>query len=162
MVWVRRSLQKVRAGLMAGVCLGTVAAHATDAMWSPAPENNNWNDGVNWVSTPPHTVPDGTATFGVSSKTLIVFSQGFTAINNMSFGSSAPSYTFTLVGTQGLDINGNPGGSPLGGIDVASSFRPNFNVESLVGLTFHNFAVASSTNIFNNGGATTFRDRSAS
>jgi hypothetical protein len=59
MVWVRRSLQKVRAGLMAGVCLGAVAAHATDATWSPDAANNNWNDGANWVSNPPHVVPDG-------------------------------------------------------------------------------------------------------
>src|ERR1700730_5161394 len=142
---VQRGLRTIFAGLLAGVCLGAVAvaAHATDATWSPVPENNNWNDGVNWVSTPPHTVPDGTATFGASSKTSIVFSQNFTAINNMRFSSNAPSSTFFLLGTQGLDVNGNPSGSPRGGIDVASSFRPNFNVQSQVGLTFHNFAVAS-------------------
>jgi len=75
MVWVRRSLQKVRAGLMAGVCLGAVAAHATDATWSPDAANNNWNDGANWTSSPPHVVPDGTATFGASSKTFAILQQ---------------------------------------------------------------------------------------
>jgi outer membrane autotransporter protein len=159
---MRWGLRGIRESLLASVCLGVVNAHATDAIWSPTPDNNNWNDGANWVSTPPHAVPDGTATFGTSSKTSIVFSQNFTAINNMSFSSNAPSYTFFLVGTQGLDINGNPSGSPRGGIDVAfaSSFLPNFNVQSQVGLTFHNFAVANA-NIFNiAGGATTFRDSS--
>jgi hypothetical protein len=75
MVWVRRSLQKVRAGLMAGVCLGAVAAHATDATWSPDAANNNWTDGANWVSNPPHVVPDGIATFGASSKTFAILQQ---------------------------------------------------------------------------------------
>src|SRR6266511_3586387 len=75
MVWVRRSLQKVRAGLMAGVCLGAVAAHDTDATWSPDAANNNWNDGATWTSSPPHVVPDGTATFGASSKTFAILQQ---------------------------------------------------------------------------------------
>src|SRR5262249_60749651 len=58
---VRRGRRTIRAGLMAGVCLGAAAAaHAGDATWSAAPPNNNWNDGANWTSIPPHAVPDGT------------------------------------------------------------------------------------------------------
>ena len=49
---VRCGLRKIRAGLMAGVCLSAVAAHATDAVWAPDAANNNWNDGGNWTSTP--------------------------------------------------------------------------------------------------------------
>jgi fibronectin-binding autotransporter adhesin len=97
---VRRGLRTIRAGLMAGVCLGTVNAHATDAIWSPTADNNNWNDGVNWVSNPPHTVPDGTATFGASGKTSIVFSSNFTAIDNINFSATAPLYTFAIAAGQ--------------------------------------------------------------
>jgi hypothetical protein len=38
---VRRGLRRIRAGLMAGACLGTAAAHAGDATWAVDAPNNN-------------------------------------------------------------------------------------------------------------------------
>src|SRR6266511_913588 len=139
MVWVRRSLQKVRAGLMAGVCLGAVAAHATDATWSPDAANNNWNDGANWVSNPPHVVPDGTATFAPSSKTTIVLGNaGNTVIDNITFAQTAPAYTILIGAGQGLSVNGSGAG---GGVSNNSSVSPNFLVfGALSGLAFFNNA----------------------
>jgi hypothetical protein len=139
MVWVRRSLQKVRAGLMAGVCLGAVAAHATDATWSPDAANNNWNDGANWTSSPPHVVPDGTATFAPSSKTTIVLGNaGNTVIDNITFAQTAPAYTILIGAGQGLSVNGSGAG---GGVSNNSSVSPNFLVfGALSGLAFFNNA----------------------
>ena len=130
MVWVRRSLQKVRAGLMAGVCLGAAAAaHAGDATWSAAPPNNNWNDGANWTSIPPHAVPDGIASFGESSQRSIVFSSNFTSIGSLNFSATAPAYTYTIVAGQGFAVTGT-GTVDLqgagGGIVNNSSFAPTF------------------------------------
>jgi fibronectin-binding autotransporter adhesin len=167
---VRRGLRTIRAGLMAGVCLGTVNAHATDAIWSPTADNNNWNDGVNWVSNPPHTVPDGTATFGASGKTSIVFSSNFTAIDNINFSATAPLYTFAIAAGQGFVVNGTGTVNSLGaggGIDNNSSFAPTFVVTgALAGISFNNFATASNANFtissggnlqfFNNAGAAAF------
>src|SRR5258708_39154234 len=85
-----RTLRQVLAILLAGVCLGAVAvaAHATDATWSAAPPNNNWNDGANWTSIPPHTVPDGTASFGEATQKSIVFSSNVTSIASMNFSAT--------------------------------------------------------------------------
>jgi outer membrane autotransporter protein len=156
MVWVRRSLQKVRAGLMAGVCLGAVAAHATDATWSPDAANNNWNDGANWVSNPPHVVPDGTATFGASSKTSIGFSSNFTTIENINFSTTAPLYTFTVAAGQGFVIDGTGTMNSMGwggGIDNSSSFHPKFVVAgALAGISVNNFATVGNTNFAISGG----------
>jgi outer membrane autotransporter protein len=156
MVWVRRSLQKVRAGLMAGVCLGAVAAHATDATWSPDAANNNWNDGANWVSNPPHVVPDGTATFGASSKTSIGFSSNFTTIDNINFSTTAPLYTFTVAAGQGFVIDGTGTMNSMGwggGIDNSSSFHPKFVVAgALAGISVNNFATVGNANFAISGG----------
>ena len=100
---VRRGLRTIRAGLMAGVCLGTVNAHAGDATWAVDAPNNNWNDGANWTSSPPHVVPDGTATFAPSSKTTIVLGNaGNTAIDNITFAQTAPAYTIAIGAGQGF------------------------------------------------------------
>src|SRR5262249_59621542 len=93
-----RGVGKVRGGLRAGVCRGAAGAHAGDATWSAAPPNNNWNDGANWTSIPPHAVPDGTASFGESSQRSIVFSSNFTSIGSMNFSATAPLYTFAIAG----------------------------------------------------------------
>jgi hypothetical protein len=164
---MRWGLRGIRAGLMASVCLGALNAHATDAIWSPNPDNNNWNDGVNWVSTPPHAVPDGTATFGPSAKTSIVFSSNFTAIDNINFGTTAPLYTFTIAAGQGFVVIGTGTVNSLGaggGIANNSSFAPTFVVTgALAGISFNNFATADNANFnvtnggnlqfFNNAGA---------
>src|SRR5712691_10565870 len=39
------------ATLLAGTCLGTVAAHAVDGTWLPTPATNDWNTGTNWSSS---------------------------------------------------------------------------------------------------------------
>ncbi len=167
---VRRGLRTIRAGLMAGVCLGTAAAHAGDATWAVDAPNNNWNDGANWTSIPPHAVPDGTASFGASSKTSIVFSSNFTAIDNMNFSATAPAYTYTIVAGQGFVVIGTGTVDSLGaggGIANNSSFAPTFVVTgALTGISFNNFATAANAHFtissggnlqfFNNAGAAAF------
>jgi outer membrane autotransporter protein len=125
---------------MAGVCLGAVSAHAGDATWSLDPPTNNWNDGANWTSSPPHAVPDGTATFAPSSKTTIVLGNaGNTAIDNITFAQTAPAYTIVIGAGQGLSVNGN--GVFGGGVSNNSSVSPNFLVfGALSGLAFFNNA----------------------
>jgi outer membrane autotransporter protein len=164
---VRRGLRTIRAGLMAGVCLGAAAAHAGDATWSAAPPNNNWNDGANWTSIPPHTVPDGTASFGESTQKSIVFSSNFTSIGSMNFSATAPLYTFAIAGGQGFVVVGTgtvDSQGAGGGIANNSSFAPTFLVTgALTGISFNNFATASNANFtissganlqfFNNAGA---------
>jgi outer membrane autotransporter protein len=168
---VRRGLRTIRAGLMAGVCLGAAAAaHAGDATWSAAPPNNNWNDGANWTSIPPHAVPDGTASFGESSQRSIVFSSNFTSIGNLNFSATAPAYTYTIVAGQGFVVIGTGTVDTLGaggGIANNSSFAPTFVVTgALAGISFNNFATASNAHFtissggnlqfFNNAGAAAF------
>jgi autotransporter-associated beta strand protein len=164
-----RTLRQVLAILLAGVCLGAVAvaAHATDATWSAAPPNNNWNDGANWTSIPPHTVPDGTASFGESTQKSIVFSSNFTSIGSMNFSATAPLYTFAIAGGQGFVVVGTgtvDSQGAGGGIANNSSFAPTFLVTgALTGISFNNFATASNANFtissganlqfFNNAGA---------
>jgi len=165
---VRRGLRTIRAGLMAGVCLGAAAAaHAGDATWSAAPPNNNWNDGANWTSIPPHAVPDGTASFGESTQRSIVFSSNFTSIGNLNFSATAPAYTYTIVAGQGFVVIGT-GTVDLqgagGGIVNNSAFAPTFVLTgALAGMSFNNFATAANANFnitgggnlqfFNNAGA---------
>jgi outer membrane autotransporter protein len=161
MVWVRRSLQKVRAGLMAGVCLGAAAAaHAEDATWSAAPPNNNWNDGANWTSIPPHAVPDGTASFGESTQKSIVFSSNSTSIGSINFSATAPFYTFAITGGQAFVVNGTGAG---GGIASSSNSPPLFFVTgALTGMAFFNGATANGAEFAISGsGNLSFRDNSA-
>ena len=101
---MRRSLRKIRAGLMAGVCLGAVEAHATDAVWNFSPVDNNWNNSLNWTT---EQVPNGTATFGPTDKASIVFTNN-TSIQTIqigNFGGAAPAYSFDLSG-HALTIGG--------------------------------------------------------
>ena len=129
---VRRGLRTIRAGLMAGVCLGTVNAHAGDATWAVDAPNNNWNDGANWTSSPPHVVPDGTATFAPSSKTTIVLGNaGNTAIDNITFAQTAPAYTIAIGAGQGLSVNGSGAG---GGVSNNSFFSPVISLYPELGL----------------------------
>jgi autotransporter-associated beta strand protein len=99
----RRGLQRLGAGLMAGVCLGAVTAHATDGTWLAAPADGNWNNGANWTSSP--TVPDGTATFVQSTQTAITFSTAVINVQTIQFTQGAPAYTFDTTGFT-LNISG--------------------------------------------------------
>jgi autotransporter-associated beta strand protein len=152
------SLRTIRAGLMAGVCLGAVNAHAVDGTWLAAPATSDWNTGTNWTSSP--AVPDGTATFNTSNQTTITFSSSSTFIQTIEFASFGSSFTFSLPNGT-LNITGE-------GIRIASqafTATPTFN-QSLDGsLRFFGSATASSTNaggvnggtsISNNDTGTTF------
>lgn len=79
------------------------AAAAQDARWKANPPGNNWNNPVDWD---PETVPTGTASFGPSSRTGIVFSERNVAIGRIRFEAGAPAYTFVLDGNQRLRVTG--------------------------------------------------------
>src|SRR5258705_1193833 len=66
--YVSRMLRDGVLGLLVGVCLGTVAAHAQDATWLATPGSGVWNTAANWT---PATVPTGIATFAGSNTTTI-------------------------------------------------------------------------------------------
>lgn len=80
------------------------AAAAQDSSWRSTPPTNDWNNSADWD---PAVVPSGTATFGASSRTEILFSQRNTAVGRMLFESGAPAYTFVLDGGQQLTLNGS-------------------------------------------------------
>ncbi len=93
----RRGLQRLGAGLMAGVCLGAVTAHATDGTWPAAPADGNWNNDANWTSSP--TVPDGTATFVQSTQTAITFSTAVINVQTIQFTQASPLIPSTPLGS---------------------------------------------------------------
>ena len=142
---VRGGVQTVRAGLLAGVCLSAVAAHATDGMWSIAPTDGNWNNGANWTSAP--VVPDGTAQFGPSAQTSITFSTntGVQTIQFGNFGGTASQYSFD-ISSNSLNIGGK--GIQLLLLPPAPTFT-----QSLDGiLAFFGSATASDIGLLSNGG----------
>ena len=159
---VRRGLRRIRAGLMAGVCLGAVNAHATDGTWLAAPATNDWTTGTNWTSSP--VVPNGTATFGQSTQTSITFNAS-TGIQTIQFTAGASSFSFALPNTT-LAIGGT------GIVLDPASPAPTFTVSTDGQLLFLNSATASSTavspnviptgaNIINNDtGVTAFANNS--
>src|SRR5262249_37884275 len=121
---------------------------------------NNWNDGANWTSIPPHTVPDGTASFGESTQKSIVFSSNFTSIGSINFSATAPLYTFAITGGQAFVVNGTGAG---GGIASSTNSPPVFTVTgALTGMAFFNGATASGAEFAISGsGNLSFRDNSA-
>jgi autotransporter-associated beta strand protein len=135
---MRRSLRKIRTGLMAGVCLGAVSAHATDGTWLAAPATSDWNTGTNWTSSP--TVPNGTATFTQSTQTTVTFSVNQTSIQNIQFSPGASTYNFDNS-TINLNVTGN-------GIFIPDAF-------SLAPPTFTQ-TFDGRLNFFGNASATTF------
>src|SRR5712691_2407530 len=133
---VRRGLKTIRAALMAGVCLGTVAAHATDGTWSLVPADNNWNNAANWSSNP--VVPNGTAIFSFdSSQMSITFSAPSTFIQSIQFlNPSTTPYSFSLT-SGSLTVTGT-------GIDlVLVPPAPTFTQSSIGILAFTGSASAS-------------------
>lgn len=76
--------------------LGTSMAHAGSATWSASPISNDWNKSANWTPT---TVPNGpadTATFDVSSITVLIFS-ALTEVNGITFDAGASAYTINVM-----------------------------------------------------------------
>src|SRR6516164_1659305 len=122
-----------RAALLGSVWLGALAmltpstAHAVDGTWNggalPAP--NEWTQATNWSSP---TVPDGTATFDISTRRSVTISgPGPTSINTMEFTAAAPAYSFTVQSGAVFTITG--------GIINSSSFAPAFTVNAGSALT---------------------------
>lgn len=143
---VRCGLRTIRAGLMAGICLGAVEAHAADGVWSTEPVSNNWNNAANWSSNPPDMVPDGTATFSLgSTKTSITFFFPTTNVQTIQFINPIPAYSFDLSG-HALTIGGK-------GIElIFLPAAPNFTQSDISSLTFTGTASASTGPAQANGG----------
>jgi outer membrane autotransporter protein len=128
------------AALLAGTCLGSVAAHAVDGTWLAAPGSNNYNTGTNWSSAP--TVPDGTASFGTSTTTSLVFSAAATTVGGWTFNAGA--YTFTNAG-QNLQFNGAGIIINGGSANIVSSFSG-----TNATITFNNSSSAGSATFTSN------------
>ena len=78
------------AALVAGSCLGSVAAQAQNATW--AGPGSNWSTNANWS---PATVPTGTATFAGATPTT-VFVNANLLIGTTQFDAGTPAYTITV------------------------------------------------------------------
>jgi autotransporter-associated beta strand protein len=135
---MRWGLRRIRAGLMAGVCLGAVSAHATDGTWLAAPATSDWTTGNNWTSSP--VVPNGTATFGQTTQTSITFSSN-TFIQAIQFSAGASTFSFALPSTS-LNVTGISSNSGII-VDPASP-APTFTVSADGQLLFFNGATAAS------------------
>jgi uncharacterized protein with beta-barrel porin domain len=115
--WVaRQSL----AALLATTALGALPAYAVDGTWLNTPGTNEWTTGTNWTSSP--NVPDGTATFGVSTVTGVT-SNGLVTVGTIDFTSASSTYTITtndafLVNGTGV-TNNNIGATQT--FDVAAT-----------------------------------------
>lgn len=132
-----RRLRETVSVLLVGLSLSTIAVHAQDATWLPAPGSGNWNTGANWL---PATIPTGTASFFASSTTTITFSPGITTVGALEFNPLAPAYTFNLTGV-GLVINGT-------GIVNNSSNAPTFaNAGVRTSLSFNGSSTAGNATI---------------
>src|SRR5712691_3759152 len=158
------------ATLLAGTCLGTVAAHAVDGTWLPTPATNDWNTGTNWSSSP--LVPDGTASFDASNTATLTFSQPTTDIGTIQFNPGAPNYTFTLFPLQTLNITAagivnNASGAPTFSAFVSSlvfqnsSTAGNATINNVAGGIFFNDSSNAGNATINNGGGIFFNDNSA-
>lgn len=122
-------------------------AFGQDATWRLRPGSFNFNTGANWSTG---TVPTGTATFGASNRTLLLFSAG-TGLEAISLRVDAPTYLFWLRG-QDLTLFG-------AGIQNASLYAPVFaNDGSLNFVGSSTAANATIANILN--GRTYFLDSS--
>ena len=138
----RRGLQRLSAGLLAGVCLGAVTAHAADGDWLLTPVDGNWNNGANWSSNP--TVPDGTARFNVgSSVTSITFSAPIT-VQTIEFNNPIPAFTPLRFGST----SATKGTLTIGGTGVDLLLLPTVPTftQSLLGQLIFTGSASASTN----------------
>jgi autotransporter-associated beta strand protein len=122
-------------------------AFGQDATWRLRPGSFNFNTGANWSTG---TVPTGTATFGASNRTLLLFSAG-TGLEAISLRVDAPTYLFWLRG-QDLTLSG-------AGIQNASLYAPGFANDGSINFVGSSTAAnATIVNLFN--GSTNFLDSS--
>jgi autotransporter-associated beta strand protein len=121
-------------------------------MWSASPGTNSWNTASNWV---PAVVPTGTAIFGASNTTSILFPPfTVTSIGTLQFNPGAPAYTFTTSAPLFTPIR-------ITGLGILndSSNPPTFIVGNAADLIFLNASTAGNAIIITNaGGITAFED----
>jgi outer membrane autotransporter protein len=134
------------------LCACGTGAQAQDAMWSASPGSNSWNTASNWA---PAVVPTGTAIFGASNTTSILFPPfTVTSIGTMQFNPGAPAYTFTTSAPLFTPIR-------ITGLGIVndSSNPPTFIVGNAADLIFLNASTAGNAIIITNvGGITAFED----
>src|SRR5262249_39538275 len=112
--------------------LAPSTAHAVDGTWNGGapPSPNEWTQATNWSSP---TVPDGTATFDISTRTSVTISgPGTTSIGTIQFTAAAPAYSFTVQNGAVFTITG--------GTSNSCSFAPAFTVNAGSALTVGNGA----------------------
>lgn len=155
-------LASVAVGALACFGLGATPARAVDGTWLAAPATNDFNTGTNWTSSP--SVPNGTASFGASTKTSLIFSSLATNVGTLQFNAGAPAYSFALqlqppgfcapCFPQSLTLNSN-------GVVNQSGNQPTFTLFLGGGLTFQNSATASNANVVMREGNLDFRNNSS-
>ncbi|MGH7581646.1 MAG: hypothetical protein ACREL5_00300 [Gemmatimonadales bacterium] len=149
----------------------TTSDAAVDSTWAAQPASGDWNTAANWSGG---SVPTGSASFGASSQTAIVFSDpSGPSVGNLAFTAGAPSYTFTFTATSPalptLAITGT-------GVNNDSTNIQHFIVTAssdsytTAQLTFNNaanaggdsvaYSVGPSTPLAKGGGAICFNDTS--
>jgi len=166
---LRSSLLLSTAIVVAGGMLWAGPAHTQDATWSATPGSGDFNDGANWVSVPPNTVPVGTAFFDTSNITSLTFSAN-TTLGGWTFNTSAAAFDFTV----GQDLSFDGAGIAINGgsaaITVTSLGLLRFNGSSTAGtaditndgtLTFNALSTAGSADITNNSFFEFINDSSA-
>jgi outer membrane autotransporter protein len=134
------------------LCACGTGVQAQDAMWSASPGSNSWNTASNWV---PAVVPTGTAIFGASNTTSILFPPfTVTSIGTLQFNPGAPAYTFTTFAPLFTPIR-------ITGLGIVndSSNPPTFIVGNAADLIFLNASSAGNAIIITNaGGIAAFED----
>jgi outer membrane autotransporter protein len=139
------------AALLGGVSCGTIAARAQDATWLANPFDGEFNRAANWT---PATVPTGTAFFGPSTRTNVVFSAPNTTVDGLTFNANAPKYTF--FDDKNVTLTG-------AGITNNSANISSFSVGSFSGgtLNFRNASTAGNAEIGSSLGDISFFDSSS-
>lgn len=141
-------------------------AWAADATWSTVPGSGDYNAGANWIGG---TVPDGTATFGMTSNSSLLVSNT-TDIGAWVFAPAAPAYDFSLNAVVGVEFTGagiETNGTPVT-ISVGTSSSLYFsnassadaatliNATSQSSIVFSDDSTAADAHIVNNGGVLHF------
>ncbi len=101
---LRSVMRHAMASLLASTALGVVAAHAVDGTWVGG-TSSDWIDGTNWSSTPPNTVPDGTATFTSTGATTVDVN-GFASIGGVTFTAVPNAQPYTITTNDIFLVNG--------------------------------------------------------
>jgi autotransporter-associated beta strand protein len=130
-------LWRTMAALVAGTCLGSVAAQAQNATW--AGPGGSWSNSTNWS---PQTVPTGTATFAGASPLIAI--DGIHSIGTLQFNAGAPAYAFTIGNFDALFLDGV-------GIVNNSANAPIFSNNGVLGFVNSSTAGNATINIANTG-----------